>query len=97
MCILAMAFAASLTSPSEGTNSVYAIDAPHSRHMILNEASVTSSMGASSTGLSPRSMFPIFIFWNCLSTDAKISISSVIRKRIALRQDLTGRHLYEKW
>ena len=37
------------------------IDAPASRHRMRKDASVTSSIGASTTGRSPRSMFPIFM------------------------------------
>ena len=58
--IFAMALAASRTSPSEGTNSVVTIAAPASRHRMRKDASVTSSIGAKTTGRAPRSMFPIF-------------------------------------
>ena len=50
------------TSASALTNSVYTIDAPKRLHSSLNPMSVTSSIGASSTGRGPKSMFAIFIF-----------------------------------
>ena len=44
------------------TNSVYTIAAPNRLHSSLNPMSVTSSIGARNTGLSPNSTLPIFIF-----------------------------------
>ena len=51
----------SLMSASADTNSVYTIAAPNRLHSSRNPMSVTSSMGAKNTGLSPKSMLPIFI------------------------------------
>ena len=62
VCILAMVFWTSRTSPSELTNSVVTMAAPASRQRMRKLASVTSSMGARVTGRSPRSMLPIFTF-----------------------------------
>ena len=46
---------------SADTNSVYTMSAPKRLHIRRNAGSVTSSMGASITGRSPKSMFRIFI------------------------------------
>ena len=59
--IFARALSASRISPSEGMNSVYTAEAPCSLHRMRKDASVTSSIGANSRGLPPRSTFPIFI------------------------------------
>ena len=48
-------------SASLDTNSVYTISAPNSLQSRRKAGSVTSSMGARNTGLSPNSMFLIFI------------------------------------
>ena len=58
-----MVFAASRIRPSEEMNSVYIISAPNPLQIYLNEGSVTSSIGARNTGFSPKSMEPIFIFF----------------------------------
>jgi len=41
-------------------NSVYTTSAPFSLHSALKGGSLTSSMGASNNGNSPKSMSPIF-------------------------------------
>ena len=51
---------ASLISPSDEMNSVYIKSAPLSLQTALKGGSLTSSIGASKSGKSPNSIFPIF-------------------------------------
>jgi len=55
-----MLLAASRIKPSEEINSVYTTSAPWSLHKARKGGSLTSSMGAKSSGNSPTSMLPIF-------------------------------------
>ena len=57
-------------SASADTNSVYTMSAPKRLHISRKAGSVTSSIGARSTGRSPKSMLAIFIF--CCVLGAKV-------------------------
>ena len=59
------------TRASALTNSVYTIDAPKRLQSLRKPMSVTSSIGARNRGLSPNSMFPIFIVCCFIAEDDK--------------------------
>ena len=54
-------FSASRIRPSDEINSVYIRSAPFTLQTDLNGGSLTSSIGASNKGKSPKSILPIFI------------------------------------
>src|ERR1035438_2492594 len=60
MSSLCTLLAAVRISPSEEINSVYIKSAPYCLQTYLNGGSLTSSMGASSSGNSPSCILPIF-------------------------------------